>query len=253
MRRALPALLLCVAGLLGAIAGCPAAAERQDRLLDPREAEVFRGIGRLNFAGSRFCSAALVSPREVVTAAHCLFNPRTGAPVPVSEMRFVAGLYRGDYAAVRDIDAVAIPLDFALETDRPNRSLQRDFALVRLAEPVDTAHISPLAVGGADLPEHLSIVGYSRERAQAPSVVEPCRAVAHVGLVFTLTCRITFGASGAPVLETVAGVPRIFAVVTAIGQKHLDRHVATYVVRIDAAVLDNLRQQMTGPAARVAP
>ena len=54
------------------------------------EALAFHGVGRLNIAGSRFCTATLIAPDVIVTAAHCLFHPQTGKRVPESELRFVA-------------------------------------------------------------------------------------------------------------------------------------------------------------------
>ena len=46
-------------------------------MLEAEEAVALRGVGRLNVAGTRFCTATLISETVIVTAAHCLFDPRT--------------------------------------------------------------------------------------------------------------------------------------------------------------------------------
>lgn len=218
-----------------------AASDADGRMLTPAEAAPFRGIGRLNVAGRRFCTATLISAREALTAAHCLFHPTTARRVPTSEMKFVAGLDRGSYAALRGVEATAIPPDFEFETRRPLRSLRRDLALVRLDAPIAAKDAAPLSVGVAEEPEGLAIVSYSRERSQALSIVRPCARLRERGNLVTLSCRITFGASGAPVLELNGGEARIYAVSSAIAQVFGQRHAATYVVRVDAGEVERLR------------
>jgi protease YdgD len=248
--RPVPRLASVLLLTLTAIAA--SAAGREDRLLGPAEARAYRAIGRLNLAGARFCTAGLISPREIVTAAHCLFHPVTGLIVPVSEMRFVAGLNRGKHAALRGIEAVAVPADFVLETARPGASIHRDFAVLRLDAPIGSSEATPLAVGVAGLPRDLAIIGYSRERAQAPSIIDRCLTIHQQGEVLALSCRITFGASGAPVIATIAGASRIYAIASAIAQSAPDRHEATLVVRIDPAQIEALRRELDRKAARQA-
>jgi protease YdgD len=246
----MPRNLLLLAALLVAVSAAIApASDRQDRLIAPDELPVFRAVGRLNVAGARFCTATLVSPVEIVTAAHCLFHPRTGARVPVSEMRFVAGLYREAHAALRTVEAAAVPAGFVLETGSPGRSIQRDFALLRLSEPIALPEATPFPAGVPNLPEALAIVGYSRERPFAPSRVEPCRSLGQRGNVVALSCRISFGASGAPVIDTTGGGVRIAAIASAIGRTADDGHAATFAVRIGPQEIEALRRQIDGQAA----
>jgi hypothetical protein len=195
--------LLLVLALAGPVAA-------QGRMLEDAEAASYRAIGRLNIAGRRFCTATMISPREAVTAAHCLYHPRTGRRVPLRELRFVAGLRRGEPVAVRRIAAAAAPEDFELD-EGSIAGVRGDVALLALAAPVLKA--PPLAVARAPVPgAAVSIVAYARNRPQAPSIQE-CRMARFAG-VAAVSCPIDFGASGAPVL---AGT-RVVAVVSAIGR-----------------------------------
>jgi V8-like Glu-specific endopeptidase len=200
--------------LLSMLAGAAAGEER--RLLEADEAAPFRGVGRLNVAGQRFCTATLISAQVVVTAAHCLFHPRTGVRVPLSELRFVAGLRRGEIAGFgRPVRAVSHP-DFVFGAPDFD-GIGADLALIEIDRPVPEADAAPFAVGppgeGA-----LSIVAYRRDRAQVPSLEEPCAPVAAFAGIMALDCAITYGVSGAPVLALGDGRPRVVAVVSAMGR-----------------------------------
>ncbi len=198
------------------LAGAAAAQER--RMLDADEAVPFRGVGRLNVAGARFCTATLVAPDEALTAAHCLFHPRTRAPVPASELRFVAGLRLGETAAVRRVAEAAVHPDFRFDGAADLAGVQADLALLRLARPVPADAATPIGPGGfAPDGGPLTIVSYARDRAQAPSIEAPCGVVATFGAGAALDCTVNFGASGAPVLQGEGAGVHLVGVVSAMG------------------------------------
>lgn len=206
LRWLLPLLVVAAAAL---------ADEPERRMLGPEAAEAYRGVGRLNIAGTRFCTATLIEPAVVITAAHCLFHPRTRARVPVSEIRFVAGLRRGEVAAVRRaVKAVTQP-DFAFDGMARYAGVRADLALVELDEPVAAEAAAAFAPGALE-PKGppLAIVSYARDRPQAPSIEAPCVIASAFGGVVALECAVNYGASGAPVLQGAA----LVAVVSAMGQ-----------------------------------
>ncbi|MFN3615204.1 MAG: trypsin-like serine peptidase, partial [Rubrimonas sp.] len=100
------------------------------RPLSDAEAHDWRGVGRLNIAGKRFCTATLIAPDVAVTAAHCLFNPRTRNTVALSELRFVSGLRNGGNAGARRVVAAAVPDDYRSDGRASLDRIRSDVALL---------------------------------------------------------------------------------------------------------------------------
>lgn len=211
-------LRLVAALLLLPLAVAAEAPER--RMLEAEEAAAFTGVGRLNIAGSRFCTATLVAPDVIVTAAHCLFHPLTGARVADGELRFVAGYRIRDRAALRRVTRTVIDPAYAFAKRATYAGIGADLALGRLDRPVPRA-VAPFATGafaddGAAGP--LAIVSYGQDRPHAPSIEAPCGIVERSGPVLALDCAVTYGASGSPLFQGEGGERRLVGVVSAMGR-----------------------------------
>lgn len=192
----------------------------QDMPLQPLETEKqgrgFQGIGRLDLAGTGFCTATLVASDLVLTAAHCLYDGETGRPLPVRDLRFMAGLRNGRAAAYRSVRRAAIHPDYIFGSDDTLSRVGADLALVELVQPIQQAGVTPLAVDPDPAPrQSVSMISYAKNRAEVPSLQSLCRVLAREGRVQVLSCDVDFGASGAPVFTVENGVPRILSVVSA--------------------------------------
>lgn len=191
-----------------------AAAEGR-RMLAAHQQYDWRSVGRLNF-GDAFCTGALVLPDVVVTAAHCLYVPRTGATRLPSNTHFVAGYRLRKHEGHRLATEFTVHPRFALEDRAEAESVGADLALVRLEKPL--AGLKPFHVAaGIEPGDEVTIVSYGRDRPEIPSIQSPCDVSARHGAIAVLDCDVTYGVSGAPVFREVGGESRIVAVISAMG------------------------------------
>jgi protease YdgD len=216
--RSLPCIALC-AGFLASTAPLDAQTTDLKRLTLREDALGWEAVGRLDLDQSGFCTGTLVASDLVLTAAHCLFDSDTGAPLDPRDMTFRAALRDGDAVAEqRGRRAVVHPGYDYLSGDAMAR-IAHDVALLQLAEPIPVGAADPFRTDALSIDGgRVSVVSYARGRAEALSRQAACRVLgAQDGLV-AFDCDATFGASGSPVFQVKDGRMRIVSVISSVAE-----------------------------------
>ncbi len=190
---------------------------RDDRFLVNTAQMPWRAVGLLTLQ-SGTCTASLVGPRLLLTAAHCVTEDGETISMPVS---FQSGLSLGQKSGkALVVDAMFAP-DYSDVTAEPGQGNGHDWALVTLDRDLgnvvgwlnihllDPSEMSLIANGGLLVDQ----AGYSRDTGMNLSGNRGCRVtVAYPDSSILHECDTTFGDSGSPLLVRVGDEWQIIAV-----------------------------------------
>lgn len=209
------------------------------------DTKAWQAVGRLNIGKIGFCTGTLVAPDLVLTAAHCLFDLRTGTRTDDSEIQFLAGWRDGRASAYRGVRQSVTHQSYEFRGRTDPERIGADIALLQLDQPIRHPSIRPFEPGDtAARGQELKVVSYARDRANAPSLQDTCHVLEKDAELYVTSCDVDFGSSGAPVFVLEKGEPRVMSVVSAKAEWN-DRKVALAV-----GVEDHLNEMKIELASR---
>ena len=231
-----PALALALAVL-----AAPAGAGGLTSLTDRSHILGWEAVGRLD--GERgHCTAVLIAPDLVLTAAHCMFEPDTNTRRDPTELVFRAGYRDGETIAESAVARAVVPEAYDNLQKDFLKFLVSDVALLELADPIPSTTAAPYAVTGpGEAGDSVTVVSFGRSRMNAASRESGCSVTAAGRGAIVFDCEGEPGSSGAPVFDTSGYAPRIMALISSVG--NYKGQAAVFGMDLPEAV-SGLKQQM---------
>lgn len=200
--------------VLAMVTGVPAWADGGlVRLTTREELRGFEPVGRVD-TPSGFCTGVLIAADLVLTAGHCAITP-DNRPVDAGAITFRAGLADGIALVEAKVARTLVHPDFRVIEPSPAEMILVDVALLQLATPIATSVISPYAVASPGNGDEVSVVSYASGREEALSWQRACNVLGRQGGLIAVDCDVTYGSSGAPVLDRSHYRAKVVSIISA--------------------------------------
>ncbi len=175
----------------------------------------WEGVGRLALPDGAFCTAVLIAPDQVLTAAHCVVDPRSGLRRTAADLSFLAGYADGVALIARQGKRLVTHPGFDAADRQSLATVRHDLALLELAAPIPTATAAPFAVIALNpSTREVSVISYAEGRTEALSWQMRCPVLGRSNGLLGFDCDVSQGSSGAPVFDRSGRRARIVSIIS---------------------------------------
>jgi protease YdgD len=190
--------------------------EKDQRIQITSDRWPWSAIGRINVlagTGRQLCTGSVIGPRQVLTAAQCLFDAGINNWVKAGSVHFVLGQTGDKYVGHSVVESFLKSPEFAYRLeDRPRwdmidpKMIRHNWAILNMRDELPVKPIPLRAINNnSELPPEIdgeiALAGYASDREYVISLHKGCVAKVDVDSPGVITHKCdTIGESGAPIL-----------------------------------------------------